>query len=67
ARVDPGGQLTRDDLIDEALFTVQDLRLFWIEHGHKSPPRRAVAQPGRNEPCHCGSGRKYKLCHGAAA
>jgi len=20
------------------------------------------AQPGRNEPCHCGSGRKYKLC-----
>jgi preprotein translocase subunit SecA len=21
---------------------------------------------GRNEPCHCGSGKKYKLCHGAA-
>ncbi|MBK5289546.1 MAG: preprotein translocase subunit SecA, partial [Acidimicrobiia bacterium] len=20
--------------------------------------------PGRNEPCHCGSGKKYKLCHG---
>jgi len=20
--------------------------------------------PGRNEPCHCGSGRKYKHCHG---
>jgi len=20
------------------------------------------AQPGRNEPCHCGSGRKYKHC-----
>jgi len=20
---------------------------------------------GRNEPCWCGSGRKYKLCHGA--
>ena len=20
------------------------------------------ARPGRNEPCHCGSGRKYKLC-----
>jgi hypothetical protein len=19
--------------------------------------------PGRNEPCHCGSGRKYKQCH----
>jgi septal ring-binding cell division protein DamX len=20
-------------------------------------------RPGRNEPCHCGSGRKYKQCH----
>ena len=22
-----------------------------------------TAQPGRNEPCPCGSGRKYKHCH----
>jgi hypothetical protein len=22
----------------------------------------AKARPGRNEPCHCGSGRKYKHC-----
>ena len=22
----------------------------------------ASARPGRNEPCHCGSGRKYKHC-----
>jgi hypothetical protein len=21
------------------------------------------AAPGRNEPCHCGSGKKYKQCH----
>ncbi|QSE96687.1 SEC-C metal-binding domain-containing protein [Fulvivirga lutea] len=20
-------------------------------------------KPGRNEPCHCGSGKKYKHCH----
>lgn len=24
------------------------------------------AAPGRNEPCHCGSGKKYKQCHLAA-
>ena len=24
-------------------------------------------QPGRNDPCPCGGGRKFKLCHGAAA
>ena len=23
---------------------------------------KSEARPGRNEPCHCGSGRKYKLC-----
>jgi preprotein translocase subunit SecA len=23
-----------------------------------------AAKPGRNDPCYCGSGRKYKLCHG---
>jgi len=21
-------------------------------------------EPGRNSPCPCGSGKKYKLCHG---
>jgi hypothetical protein len=25
------------------------------------------ARRGRNEPCPCGSGRKWKQCHGAAA
>lgn len=25
-----------------------------------------TATPGRNDPCHCGSGKKYKQCHLAA-
>src|SRR5690606_24438128 len=30
----------------------------------KAPqPARAVKRPGRNEPCWCGSGKKYKNCH----
>ena len=24
----------------------------------------APDDPGRNDPCHCGSGKKFKLCHG---
>ncbi|MEW6638765.1 MAG: SEC-C metal-binding domain-containing protein, partial [Actinomycetota bacterium] len=28
-------------------------------------PRRAEGKVGRNDPCPCGSGRKYKKCHGA--
>jgi len=27
-------------------------------------PARVEAAPGRNEPCPCGSGKKYKRCHG---
>ncbi len=29
--------------------------------------RREAEKVGRNEPCPCGSGKKYKKCHGAAA
>ena len=28
-------------------------------------PLRAAAVPGRNDPCPCGSGRKFKKCCGA--
>lgn len=28
------------------------------------PLRRAGPKLGRNDPCHCGSGRKYKHCNG---
>jgi preprotein translocase subunit SecA len=30
-------------------------------------PVRAGAKVGRNDPCPCGSGKKYKKCHGAGA
>jgi preprotein translocase subunit SecA len=28
--------------------------------------RTSGKKVGRNQPCPCGSGKKYKLCHGAA-
>jgi preprotein translocase subunit SecA len=31
----------------------------------KAEPVHAEKKPGRNEPCYCGSGKKYKNCHGA--
>jgi len=38
--------------------------------GGAAPVRTAIpagaAKLGRNEPCYCGSGKKYKKCHGAA-
>ena len=35
-------------------------------HDHdaiKREPIRKVAAPGRNQPCWCDSGKKYKHCH----
>ena len=33
--------------------------------GEKPQPVRVAKTPGRNDPCWCGSGKKYKNCHGA--
>lgn len=30
-----------------------------------TPFRRETPKLGRNDPCFCGSGRKFKKCHGA--
>ena len=59
------GAATRDELITGAAYAVQDLRLWWMDHAPTTAPRHVEAAPGRNDPCPCGSGRKYKKCHGA--
>lgn len=41
-----------------------DLYHFRIEQLTPREPVRRVATPGRNEPCSCGSGKKYKACCG---
>ncbi|MBI4679471.1 MAG: preprotein translocase subunit SecA [Elusimicrobia bacterium] len=33
--------------------------------GGLSKPRPEVRKIGRNDPCYCGSGKKYKKCHGS--
>jgi hypothetical protein len=34
----------------------------WREHRRPAPIRRTAPKVGRNEPCPCGSGRKFKKC-----
>jgi preprotein translocase subunit SecA len=36
-------------------------------NGSTPAPRRAGGKVGRNDECPCGSGKKYKKCHGAEA
>lgn len=59
--------LSRDEQLTDACFALQDLRVFVLDHGPRPEQRRVQAPAGRNDPCPCGSGRKYKKCHGAAA
>ncbi len=63
----PNGDPTREALLAEACMAVQDLRMFWVDFAPKPETRRVEARPGRNDPCPCGSGKKFKKCHGAAA
>lgn len=52
----------RDSLLDDILGAHD----YWFEQRiNRVPQRREAGKTGRNEPCPCGSGRKYKSCCGA--
>jgi SEC-C motif domain protein len=40
-------------------------RWYYVDDKGKGETKRSEPQVGRNEPCPCGSGKKYKKCHGA--
>lgn len=60
-----GRRVSRDLLIDSALLALQTLRMVWLEASLRPEPVSAGPKVGRNDPCPCGSGRKFKKCHGA--
>ena len=49
----------------DAMWAVYDLRELWRNIGPRVETVHAAAKPGRNDPCSCGSGKKYKKCCGA--
>ena len=54
---------------EAARFKTIDGRWYYVD-GDMVKPRPVVRETrkvGRNDPCPCGSGQKYKKCHGAAA
>ena len=38
---------------------------FWANRKQAAATSKSPAAPGRNDPCNCGSGKKYKKCCGA--
>jgi uncharacterized protein len=50
-----------DDALDELMSSVFEIAEITRPN---RPVIRAAAKVGRNDACPCGSGRKYKVCHG---
>jgi uncharacterized protein len=61
----PSVSEARLNQLGEAIWAVYDLRQIWQSLGPKTEPVRRSEAPGRNDPCWCGSGKKFKKCHGA--
>ena len=65
-----------EDRLDDIIDSVRRIHMHWLEQRGGQPVAAHVAQPatarregakvGRNDPCPCGSGRKFKQCHGAS-
>lgn len=49
----------------EARLTAWEERLSSVEQRQRPAVVSTGRKVGRNEPCPCGSGRKYKVCHGS--
>lgn len=62
---EPGMSEQRLNDFAEAVWAVYDLRALWRQLGPRVETVRREAIPGRNDPCPCGSGKKYKKCCGA--
>ncbi|WP_296699581.1 UPF0149 family protein [Rhodoferax sp.] len=61
----PSMSLNRLNAFADGIWAVYDLRELWRNLGPRVETVRKEATPGRNDLCACGSGKKYKKCHGA--
>lgn len=51
---------------ERSLFRREDGRWYYVDGETPKPETRRVEKVGRNDPCPCGSGKKYKKCCAAA-
>jgi uncharacterized protein len=65
--LNPFTELTPWELGDVLKIAVLAIYQFWSSYDQNPKPARASVSPGRNDPCPCGSGKKYKRCCGRSA
>jgi len=62
---EPSMSAQRFDDFADALWAVYDLHEVWQAIGPRVETVHVADKAGRNDPCPCGSGKKYKKCCGA--
>ena len=62
----PFTALTPSELCDRLKMAVMALYDFWSSYNQSPSSVRTSNTPGRNDPCPCGSGKKYKRCCGCS-
>ncbi len=60
----PSVSARRFDAFGLAMWGVYDLHDVWKSFGPRIDPVKKADVPGRNDPCPCGSGKKFKKCCG---
>ena len=54
-----------EESVDAIRLAALDLHAYWMAHPQEKAvqqPIKAEEKPGRNDPCPCGSGKKFKQC-----
>ena len=64
---DAGGAATAEEEVETVAMRLQTVGAEADGDDAPQPFRRFGQKIGRNDPCPCGSGRKYKQCHGRLA
>jgi uncharacterized protein len=62
--LNPFTELTPLELCDGIKMAALAIHAFWSSYDPNPSSVRAPNTPGRNDPCPCGSGKKYKRCCG---
>ena len=67
-RPSPIDDKNREDIVAHMIASILGIYRFFQPQraqGVAQPAQRQQPKIGRNDPCYCGSGKKYKHCHGA--
>ena len=53
-----------DVLTETSRFVKEGKQWYYLDGDHKAPNGPPLSKLGRNDACWCGSGKKFKRCHG---